>query len=743
MLVFAGGEPLNGRFRGGCYGGQMKAHPRSPAEIFGYHLRYIVPLFQRPYVWTREAQWAPLWVDVQRIADQLLDASTRPSSVVPVPPHFLGAIVVEQQQGVVGFVAVWHVVDGQQRLTTLQLLLDAAQEVVEKHGAAMDAQALRVLVLNEPTITQQPDEVFKVWPTDRDQDAFRAAMDSAIAVPADLARSRIAEAHAFFTDQITEWAEVTGDPVKVQRRLNALVRTLRDHLKIVVIDLEPGDNAQVIFETLNHRGSRLLAADLVKNLVFQIAQAQNLNILALYRQQWRPLDGDYWRELTAQGRLYRPRIDVFLNYWLTMKLLREVPNERVFAEFRDQLATSHPAVDELITEVAQDAAVFARFDKFPVGSVEGTFYYRVIRALDTGAVTPVLLWLLRWPESDLPVEQRHRSLRAIESWLVRRVLARLTSKSVNQVILDLLQALNESGPANAGDRTEQFLASQAADSRLWPDDELVRSSLSAAPVYTALLRPRLRMILEALEDDLRSSDLGEGQPCPRGLTVEHVMPRGWREHWPLETADPAAEIRRDQYVHRLGNLTLVTGKHNSSLSNRPWTKIADKGKRDYLFDHSQLKLNANIVKEHPDSWTDADIAARTIALTSRLLALWPRPANAPATPVSDEAYEQAIPPGQASHTAGEDDETVASHAGKYRALWQWLRSQNSDQIQLGFSDVEQILGIPLPPSARNHLTHWYAYEGTALGRAIRDAGWKASQVNLADEQVTFLRAVSN
>lgn len=720
----------------------MKAHPRSPAEIFGYHLRYVVPLFQRPYVWNPDDQWAPLWSDVRTIAERLLDAPPQPFGTPSVPPHFLGAIVVEQQQGAVGFIAVWHVVDGQQRLTTLQLLLDAAQEVVQIHGAAMDAQALRVLVLNEPNITQHPDEVFKVWPTDRDQDAFRAAMDNATVVPLALAQSRIAKAHAFFKQVITEWAEVTGDPEKVQQRLNALVRALRDHLRMVVIDLEPGDNAQVIFETLNHRGTPLLAADLVKNLIFQIAQAQHLDVLALYRQYWRTLDEDYWRELTAQGRLYRPRIDVFLNYWLVMKLVREVPSDRVFADLRDQLATKHPAVGDLISEIARDASVFAQLDKYDPTSVEGAFRYRVILALDTAAVTPVLLWLLRWSEAELPIEQRHRALRAMESWLVRRTLSRLTGKGVNQVILDLLQALHETGPTTAGERTEIFLAAQTADSRLWPDDDLVRSSLAQAPAYTALLRPRLRMVLEALEDDLRQGNYGEGEPCPRGLTVEHVMPRGWREHWALETDDPAAAARRDQQVQRLGNLTLVSGKHNSALSNRPWTTHDNKGKRDYLLKHSNLKLNAQIVAGHPNTWTEEDIAARTAAMTDRVLARWPRPTNAPAPPVSPAAYEpQPVAPVEGVGIADEgEEEVMPSHQGKYRALWQWLRSQEGEELRLSFADVEQILDMPLPPSARNHLPHWDGYQGTALGRAIRDAEWRASQVSLTDERVTFLRA---
>lgn len=83
---------------------------------------------------------------------------------------------------------------------------------------------------------------------------------------------------------------------------------------------------------------------------------------------------------------------------------------------------------------------------------------------------------------------------------------------------------------------------------------------------------------------------------------------------------------------------------------------------------------------------------------------------------------------------------MAGHVGKYRALWRWLQDQSSDEVAMSFADVEDVLGMPLPPSARNHLPHWYGYEGTALGRAIRDAGWRASGVNLTAERVTFVRA---
>lgn len=702
----------------------MKSSTRSAAEIFGYQLRYVVPMFQRPYVWNRGDQWEPLWEDVRVLAERLLDAPPNPFGHDATPPHFLGAIVVEPQPGTIGYIPAWHVVDGQQRLTTLQLLLDAVQEVVERYGNESDAKALHVLVVNESVIAAHPDERFKVWPTDHDQDAFRAAMDNATVVPPALRSAAIAQAHAYFVTQATEWA-TTEDEATTRRRLTALVHALRDHFKVVVIELEPGDNAQVIFETLNHRGMALLAADLVKNLVFQLARTQQRDVAALYTEHWRPLDGEQWRTKIAQGRLFRPRIDVFLNYWLTMKLRAEVANDRVYAEFRDRIARPETPADGLVAEIAGDARVYAEIERLPADSPDGTFYYRVVRASDTGAVTPVLLWLRRQSEADLPTDERIRALRAIESWVIRRTLSRLTAKNVNLVVLDLLRTLDSGDSCDAGARTEQFLAGQSADSRLWPDDDTVRASLRNLPAYTALLRPRLRMVLEALEDDLRSSGYGEGQRCPRELTVEHVMPREWHEHWPVAAdADPVA---RGAAIHRLGNLTLVTGKHNSVLSNRAWRAPDSKGKYDYLLANSQLKLNADIVAAHEHAWTEADIDARTDALIDRILALWPRPAGAPATRPDASAFE-ATPPA---------DEIP--HSGKYAALTAWLRDQIRDEITMSFDDVEDILGMPLPPSSRMYQPHWHSQDGSAVARAIHAAGWKATRVNLLDERVTFIR----
>lgn len=594
-------------------------------------MRYVVPLFQRPYVWSREAQWEPLWEDIRNVADQLLESE----AAAAVPPHFLGAIVLDQQWGPAGYIGVRHVIDGQQRLTTLQLLLDAAQLVMSQHGEERDANAIKGLILNDRSIAQNDDEVFKVWPTNYDRPAFRAAMHDDEHLTDELSERPVAQAHAYFADTIADWADVTGDPEKAQRRLNALARGLMHHLKLVVIDLEDGDNAQVIFETLNHRGTPLLAADLVKNRVFQVAQAQGVDVEKLYQEKWEAFDSKHWRREIRRGRLRRPRIDVFLYYWLAMKKQRLIAEDRLFTEF-DGLLRQTDDVVGLIDDFVESSKVYDRLESFEPFSVEGTFTYRVLDTLDAHLWGPVLMWLFRWPEDELPVAQRQLALRAIESWMVRRAVCRLTTKGLNRVMAELLTKLQEASPSTAGDTVRDFLASSDAESELWPSDEMVKRALQTEPVYTRLKRARLRMILESLEDTYRSLKTEE-EHCRRGkLTIEHILPQGWREHWPLPEDGKPAELQaaqRDQLLHTIGNLTLVTSRLNPELSNRPWRdaeaaelghgESRGRGKRSILSDHSVLFLNKRVVDGWPDEWSEASVLERCAELADRFNKVWP------------------------------------------------------------------------------------------------------------------------
>jgi hypothetical protein len=705
----------------------MKATTLTPAEIFGNQIRYVVPLYQRPYVWTKDTQWQPLWDDVSALADRVLETPDV-YGAPPVPPHFLGAIVIDQVPGPVTHIGTRSVIDGQQRLTTLQLLLDAAQSVVEQHGRPVDASALRVIVENNSELAIEPDHVYKVWPTDRDQDAYRAAMRDDVKPAGDLVKATIAQAHAFFEAAVFEWAKVDEAPVGAGERLAALTNALREKLRLVVIDLEPGDNAQVIFETLNHRGSPLLAADLVKNLMFQVAAAQGLDIDTLYKAHWRELDSDYWRQRVAQGRRFQPRIDVFMHRWLVMNLRRDVPTDRVFTEFRDSIV-SKPGVDiaGLFEQIAADAEVHRSWENLPETSTAGRFYYRVLKALDTQVVAPVFLWLTRHDKTVMPRAQRDAALLAIESWLVRRALLRATTRDYNNAMIDLLRSLERSGPGEAGDSTGRFLAAQSAESRYWPNDARVAMALANQRIYKTMTRPRLRMVLEALENDAHGP-LGEGQAAPRGLTIEHVMPVAWREHWGLDIAgDAVAGQQRDDRVHTLGNLTLVNGKLNPTLSNRPWTDaetdargLGTKGKRDYLLQHSQLTLNAALVYEHAQTWDEDLIRARTSSLVKRIIAMWPCAEDAEQTVgVSTPPPEELGP--LSEEPWGVDDESVEAAARMWlafntttRQLFQTLIDLAPERVAA--PDLAQLIDLGSEALGIAGLLGWPGRVAFSLGR---------------------------
>ncbi|WP_433223593.1 HNH endonuclease family protein [Microtetraspora malaysiensis] len=188
----------------------------------------------------------------------------------------------------------------------------------------------------------------------------------------------------------------------------------------------------------------------------------------------------------------------------------------------------------------------------------------------------------------------------------------------------------------AGDVTERFLSTATANAGYWPSDPEVVQAMQTLRLYKDLTQTRLRMVLEALEDDRRGK-WAEHEHCPRGtLTIEHVMPQSWEQYWGDDVTDHPARQRRDRLVQTLGNLTLVNERLNPKLSNRPWkdseaqTEEGEElkpvpGKRGLLLWHATLKLNAERVARHPDTWTEEAIMVRSTELAETITKIWPRP----------------------------------------------------------------------------------------------------------------------
>lgn len=615
----------------------MDANALTPRALFDSAVCYEIPPFQRPYVWTEEDQWEPLWKDVVRVADCVLELGI--SDPASVSSHFLGAVVLKGHEPVAGQVARHTVIDGQQRLTTLQLLLDAAQLVIEEHGAEEDAESVQELVLNGAKRFRGQPSRFKLWPSRVDRDAFRLVMDNGLEVTAGASKSRIAEAHAFFLSEIREWAEITGDPDKAKVRLSALAKVLQQHLQIVAIALDEKDDEQLIFEALNDRGTPLLAADLIKNFIFQRCEATGADVDAWTDEYWEDFDEDWWRNQVAQGRLFRSRIDLFLQYWLTMRRRDEVPSEAVFATFRTYAQTQLEEVaiaEAFLKELRRDADTYRHLVTLNLGTAPSAFYARVVEALELGAFIPLLLWLISDNHAISP-DQVKIALDAIESWAMRRTLLRMTMKDINNLVVFILRSFEDVPKEVAGHKVVELLAAQTADARLWPTDAQVRETLPSTRLYGNVKQPRLRVLLSAVEL-ARRSVLHEQLSLPEHLEIEHVMPRGWRTHWGTDiTGDAERAAKRDVLVDTVGNLTLVTKKLNGTLANRPWRdeeaaavaptgSEAGVGKRSLLNRFSLLVLNKEIVEPHPEAWTEADIRKRAEQLTETVITIWPRPA---------------------------------------------------------------------------------------------------------------------
>jgi hypothetical protein len=601
----------------------MKPETRTVTELFERDVRYVVPLYQRPYVWDEEHQWEPLWVDMRVLLDHQVAGTWANDGW----SHFLGAIVLDQETQPPGSIPLYTIIDGQQRLTTLQVFLAAAAKVAGDHGAPNEAQLLRKLAVNDP-LRASEDYAFKVWPTNANRAAFRAVMREG--GPAggreDDPDNLIDEAYAYFARQIDEWiADEDGDG-SLAGRVEKLRVTLCDLLKVVSITLEPGDNAQVIFETLNARGTPLLALDLVKNSVFHEASKQDFDIDRLYDDVWKPqLDDPYWREERRQGRLYRAQGELFLMHWLAMKLRKTIPATELFAMFRQEILQVNPPPDteELIRELCRDAAILRSFDDQPEGTIERRFFDR-LQQLDTTTLIPLALLLFRDPA--VTVERRRHALEILESWLVRRSLLRLTTKAYNEQVAAMLAKVG-ADTSRADEIILEHVRSSAGDATRWPTDEDVVWFFENRDAYGTVAQSRLVMALREIEQSLYSPKV-EAVSIPTSLTLEHVMPQGWERHWSLPsdlTAEDAAEakIERQMRIHRLGNLTLTAFPLNSSLSNSAWAK-----KRDALNKHSKLLLNVELIDRYPEVFDESAIDERTTLLASRICAIWPGPDTA-------------------------------------------------------------------------------------------------------------------
>ena len=652
-------------------------------ELFEENAVYTIPYFyQRQYVWTREKQWESLWEDIRT---KTLDyAEARPSSGSigqsqrhQITRHFMGAVVVQPQHKEINDIQRYEVVDGQQRLTTIQVLLHAIRHVALDLGFLDFADELERLTRNKGMKVKAPEETYKIRPTDADWTAFHKVMKAnsrqevAEALNLDLKKldkrqwdEGIDGAYFFFQKAILEFctAKENGNgtkPADRRQQIGDLYTIVTGTLDVVMISLLEGeDDPQVIFDALNGRGTPLLPSDLIKNFVFE--RAKRLADVETARQQyatyWSKFDTEqvpvedenekppkFWKVEEKQGRLKRSRIDLFLFHYLQYRRVNEVRITELFREYRDWWTTLNVETltmfEVQLGELKRHAEIYHQFVEQRVtgGDKMLSGHLRRLRAIDTSTIFPVMLFLFseaakqggRVRREELPT-----LLRDIESYLVRRAICGFTPKKYNYVFLKLLKDLL-SLPAIEAGTVGKLLATHDVknDTLHFPTDEQFRLGWMTERAYTGTETRFLGMVLRAISEKM---------PLPMGQEeavidygkqhVEHLMPRKWNTgQWQLqepngrhhEDADGTIVTNaewRDRALDTIGNLTLLKDKLNISLSNGLWSVKQPK------IIESVLAINL-IFRETPwkDRWDETSIEARGKEMFRLALELWPRP----------------------------------------------------------------------------------------------------------------------
>lgn len=602
-------------------------------SVLGFERRYVIPTFQRDYEWSREGQWQLLYEDLLSAAERLEKARAQSDALgepraradQKVTPHFLGAIVCDQLPSSTGGVDQRAVIDGQQRLTTLQLLARGILDVLLETGSPRAAQVRR-LIQNPPDVAIDPLDRHKLWPRRKDREVWPSVVADEIPVATG---HLYYEARAFFAEQ----TRIAVKAAPETELLDAIVDAFLGLFKLVVIDLEENDEAQVIFEVLNGRQTPLSATDLVKNLLFLRGDLSGeAELDQLYDQYWAPFDEPWWKTTVGTGHAARGRRDVLLSAWLTAVSGQEASVGHLYAQVRTYLGTRPRTTKSILKELNEYASAYITVyhPERAETTVLSQAYSRIER-IRVRTVVPLFLWLRTLPAEVLTLNDHEAAVAAVESWVMRRMITGANTRGYGNFFVEVLksaQTAKETGNNVAKAVIDALGATSTA--LAWPADENVAAAFATNRFYNSFTQERIRLILGAIDRQLQTENprTEPGEFDYERLQIEHIMPQSWQTHWPLHAPDPAqlelAVQQRRSVVQRIGNLTLVTPRFNQGVSNFGWA-----AKRPEFSLQSSLQLNKSVAAS--EQWDESTIQMRSEQLAAAACRVWTRPLQSAST----------------------------------------------------------------------------------------------------------------
>ena len=612
-------------------------------EIIKEGASIFVPLYQRKYQW-KEDRILPFWKDVTEKASALQYNNN-------CSDHFLGTFIFDSKSAKFTQPNHYSIIDGQQRLTTILILLIIIREIANKCGFKDTSKQASKFLLNHNVNSEQNENAqFKLIPTPADQDLFRELIEHSFAdikskylekhkkvSSSNEIKNQAVNTYRFFYDEVTKYinSENYNSPNNIgtighnpdsktknhslQVKLNALLTAVLEKMKVAVIYLGDADEAQIIFETLNSRSEPLNAMDLVRNYIFYRAEIHEENVQSLYVKYWESFDGSWWYSDTFARR---PRIDHFLSSTLVAQTGKAVDLSKLFNEYKKFVEPDLPETPPF--ELIEDELKFLN-SYSPIykeletkQSEDGSLQWIAEKLANWRQTTPYPI-IMQIEKSDLKIHERSELYNLIYSYIVRRSICGLNSRSFISVFQTLAAEFIKHSVSI--DTFKSFFNQRRDAGIRFPDDKEFRESILIRPISKTIPKYQIRDILWRLEVSARGKK-SEALESTKPLTIEHILPKNWTNKWQFENkgfVGPESEsqqaIDRVIAINKLGNLTLLTEKLNKVVGNSDFIT-----KKTHITTNSLLKLNQWF--NDLDRWNEGEIQRRGEYLANSALKIW-------------------------------------------------------------------------------------------------------------------------
>ncbi len=581
---------LRYKFFGDFYIGDdfLQAGETTLNKLLNTSRQFIVPIFQRNYSW-QKSQYEQLWFDILRA-----------SKFKEKQNHFIGSIVYIDMGTPAGRPQQLLLIDGQQRLTTISILLCAIKDYVQKFN-------LETKLINLAKIKNQflynSDEIdedrYKLLLNVQDKETYIKLIDNTI-FTVNKPATNIIKCYEFFYERIEDFIKQHGQIDEIYAGIFKL--------SLVSISLDKdSDNPQMIFESMNSTGKDLSQTDLLRNYLLMDLTPEKQT--RLYKTYWKPMEELFGEDIYKNDV---NKFDYFIRDFLTLKsdtgYICKINN--VYENFKRYYLDNNCEKFAVLKDLFTYAKYYACIDLLQENDDELKLYWQEFKKLDSHVVYPFLLKLYDdYSRQILIKEDFKKILQVVISYLWRKAICEIPTNSLSKTFATLYQAVDKEDYVNSIIKAFVFKSSY----KRFPSDYEVREKLQTKDIYHFRLR---KYLLEALENYYHKEPIDLNTA---NYTIEHIMPQNIEHNlsWQQMLGEDWQEVH-SLYLHTLGNLT-ITG-YNAEMSNKSfWEKVNGESG----FKHSHLKLNESIAQ--CDVWNKKAIQRRTNILTDIILKIWKYP----------------------------------------------------------------------------------------------------------------------